>query len=157
MDSSLSSSWRIFLEEMDVLLSDAREFNIWFKPLEPVSMQDNTLTIRVPSQDYSFKLEGDYFEIFKASLEKAFGEGINLKYLIPTSSPAKTEAQAEAAEVATPFVTHLDARMLFGNFYKSECNNLAYAISETIVKKPGETASAQRGERDEANGASEKY
>lgn len=93
MDSNLSSSWHIFLEEMNARLSNEREFNIWFKPLEPVSMQDNTLTIRVPSQDYSFKLEDDYFDIFKAALEKGFGE-------------------ADKSEVPDPdqFANYLDSR-----------------------------------------------
>lgn len=140
MDSNLSSSWHIFLEEMNARLSNEREFNIWFKPLEPVSMQDNTLTIRVPSQDYSFKLEDDYFDIFKAALEKGFGEGINLKYLIPTSSPTILTQEATETKDAEAFVTHLDARMRFDNFYQSICNRLAYTVSQTIVEKPGETS-----------------
>lgn len=140
METNLSSSWHIFLEEMNVRLSDAREFNIWFKPLEPVSMQDNTLTIRVPSQDYSIKLEGDYFEIFKASLEKAFGQGINLKYLIPTTTPAKATVKEAEANANANFVTHLDTRMCFDNFYQSICNRLALTVSQTVVKKPGENA-----------------
>lgn len=141
MESSLSSSWGIFLNEMSTHLSNTREFNIWFKPLEPVSMQDNVLTIRVPSQDYSYKLEGDYFDLFKAALEKAFGEGINLKYLVPTVNPAtRREEVANTVRQEEAFVTHLDRRMLFGNFYQSICNRLAYTVAQSIVEQPGETA-----------------
>lgn len=141
MESSLSSSWGIFLNEMSTHLSNPREFNIWFKPLEPVSMQGNVLTIRVPSQDYSYKLEGDYFDLFKAALEKAFGEGINLKYLVPTVNPAtRREEVANTVRQEEAFVTHLDRRMLFGNFYQSICNRLAYTVAQSIVEQPGETA-----------------
>lgn len=104
-------------------------------------MQDNVLTIRVPSQDYSYKLEGDYFDLFKAALEKAFGEGINLKYLVPTVNPAtRREEVANAVRQEEAFVTHLDRRMLFGNFYQSICNRLAYTVAQSIVEQPGETA-----------------
>ena len=104
-------------------------------------MQGNVLTIRVPSQDYSYKLEGDYFDLFKAALEKAFGEGINLKYLVPTVNPAtRREEVANAVRQEEAFVTHLDRRMLFGNFYQSICNRLAYTVAQSIVEQPGETA-----------------
>jgi len=104
-------------------------------------MQGNVLTIRVPSQDYSYKLEGDYFDLFKAALEKAFGEGINLKYLVPTVNPAtRREEVANTVRQEEAFVTHLDRRMLFGNFYQSICNRLAYTVAQSIVEQPGETA-----------------
>ena len=104
-------------------------------------MQGNVLTIRVPSQDYSYKLEGDYFDLFKAALEKAFGEGINLKYLVPTVNPAThREEVANTVRQEEAFVTHLDRRMLFGNFYQSICNRLAYTVAQSIVEQPGETA-----------------
>lgn len=104
-------------------------------------MQGNVLTIRVPSQDYSYKLEGDYFDLFKAALEKAFGEGINLKYLVPTVNPAtRREEVANAVRQEEAFVTHLDHRMLFGNFYQSICNRLAYTVAQSIAEQPGETA-----------------
>lgn len=140
MESSLSSSWGVFLDEMSAHLSNPREFNIWFKPLEPVSMQDNVLTIRVPSQDYSYKLESDYFDLFKAALETAFGKGINLKYLVPTVNPATRREETVATAPKEAFVTHLDQRMLFGNFYQSICNRLAYTVAQSIVEQPGETA-----------------
>ena len=140
MESSLSSSWGVFLDEMSAHLSNPREFNIWFKPLEPVSMQDNVLTIRVPSQDYSYKLESDYFDLFKAALETAFGKGINLKYLVPTVNPATRREETVATAPKETFVTHLDQRMLFGNFYQSICNRLAYTVAQSIVEQPGETA-----------------
>ncbi len=141
MSDSLSSSWGIFLNEVNTHLSNNREFDIWFKPLVPVSMQDNQLVVRVPSQDYCFKLEEDYFELFKYALEKAFGEGINLTYSFPTYSPKTTPKRAEAdVAVEESFVTHLDVRMVFGNFYQSICNRLAYTAALSIVEKPGETA-----------------
>ncbi|MDO5017620.1 MAG: chromosomal replication initiator protein DnaA [Porphyromonas sp.] len=137
MDSSLSSSWDVFLSEMNAHLSNSREFNIWFKPLEPVSMRDNTLTIRVPSQDYRFKLEGDYFDLFKGALEKAFGTGINLIYSVPTAGVRPIEKNDVKSD---HFVTHLDERMGFDTFYQSICNRLAYTAAKSIVAKPGETA-----------------
>lgn len=142
MSDSLSSSWGIFLSEINTHLSNNREFDIWFKPLVPVSMKDNQLIVRVPSQDYCFKLEEDYFDLFKYALEKAFGEGINLTYSFPTNTPKSVQKKAEANVVAAEegFVTHLDARMQFENFYQSICNRLACTAALSIVEKPGETA-----------------
>lgn len=141
MSDSLSSSWGIFLNEVNTHLSNNREFDIWFKPLVPVSMKDNQLVVRVPSQDYCFKLEEDYFDLFKYALEKAFGEGINLTYSFPTHAP-RTIANKAQADVAIEegFVTHLDYRMQFDNFYQSVCNRLACTAALSIVEKPGETA-----------------
>lgn len=139
MSDSLSSSWGIFLNEINTQLSNNKEFDIWFKPLVPVSMKDNQLVVRVPSQDYCFKLEEDYFELFKYALEKAFGKGINLTYSFPTT-PQRTTKVAADAEVSTEesFVTHLDNRMRFDNFFQSLCNRLAHTAALSIVDKPGE-------------------
>ena len=142
MSDSLSSSWGIVLSEVDTHLSNSREFDIWFKPLVPVSMKDNQLVVRVPSQDYCFKLEEDYFDLFKDALEKAFGKGINLTYSFPTNAPKTAPSKKAESEVAVEesFVTHLDKRMQFDNFYQSICNRLACTAGMSIVEKPGETA-----------------
>lgn len=138
--NSLNKSWSIFQQEMNALLPNQREYNIWFKPLVPVGLEDHILTIRVPSQDYCFKLEDDYFDIFKVALEKAFGKGINLTYRFPTSQNTASNHSEEQITKQDTFLSHLDTRMTFDNFYVGNCNKLASSVAQSIVNKPGETA-----------------
>lgn len=138
--SNLSKSWGIFLQEMNALLPDDREYNIWFKPLVPVGFEDHILTIRVPSQDYCFKLEEDYFDLFKVALERAFGKGINLTYQFPTAPVTSSKSEATDVVAQDTFFSHLDERMNFARFYQSTSNRLAYSVAKSIVDKPGETA-----------------
>lgn len=141
MDSYLSSSWGIFLDEVNAQLSSNRDFDIWFKPIVPVSVKDNQLVVRVPSQDYCIKLEEDYFELFKSALEKAFGAGINLTYNFPSNERQTARAKQEAEQPADKgIVTHLDSRMQLDNFYQSVCNRLAYNAAYRIIEKPGDNS-----------------
>lgn len=151
MDGNLKNSWGVFLEEMNGHLSGSAEFNQWFKPLTPVEMTNNTLTVRLPSQEYYNQIEDVYIDLVKESLQKAFGTGINLKYQIPTEITKRprrgqtfeelgNRAGTSTQKASGKFETHLDHRMSFDNFYQSICNRLACTAAASIVDKPGENA-----------------
>ena len=52
-----------------------QSFKTWFEPIEPVKLEDEVLTIQVPSQFFYEWLEEHYVALLKKTLEKELGAG----------------------------------------------------------------------------------
>ena len=61
---------------------DPKQFNLWFRPVKPVSLVESTLTVEVPSEFFREYLEGAYLDILKAALKKELGVGAKLVYVV---------------------------------------------------------------------------
>ena len=68
---------------------DPNQFNIWFRPIKPVSLVASTLTVEVPSEFFREYLEGAYLDILKASLKKELGVGAKLIYVVTPRNTAR--------------------------------------------------------------------
>ena len=55
---------------------DPKQFNVWFRPIKPMSLVDSTLTVAVPSEFFREYLEDAYLDILKASLKKELGVAV---------------------------------------------------------------------------------
>ena len=61
---------------------DPKQFNLWFRPIKPVSLVESTLTVGVPSEFFREYLEDAYLDILKASLKKELGVAAKLVYVV---------------------------------------------------------------------------
>ncbi len=55
-------------------------FRTWFEPIKPLKLEDNVLTIQVPSTFFYEFLEEQYIDLLKKSLTKVIGPGVKLEY-----------------------------------------------------------------------------
>ena len=61
---------------------DPKQYNLWFKPIKPVSLVESTLTVEVPSEFFREYLEGAYLDLLKAALKKELGTTAKLIYVV---------------------------------------------------------------------------
>lgn len=74
--------WNRCLEIIkDNITNDA--FETWFKPLQAVSLEDATLTIKVPSVFFYEWIEANFITILRASIRKVIGPEAKLLYTAP--------------------------------------------------------------------------
>lgn len=146
---------------------EPQQFNIWFKPIVPVSLTDSTLTVEVPSEFFREYLEDAYLDILKASLKKEMGAAAKLIYVVkpvyqqpPLRYPA-AHGQAPVNKTISvntftpagnpgPFVypgiqrvqvnPHLNPVYNFKNLIVGECNRMGFTAGESISAAPGRTA-----------------
>ena len=52
---------------------DPKQFAVWFRPIKPVSLEDATLLIEVPSEFFREYIEDAYLDLLKAALKKELG------------------------------------------------------------------------------------
>lgn len=76
-----------------------QKYKSWFEPIEPVKIEDNTLTIQVPSQFWYEWLEEHYYGMLRSTLAKVLGEDGKLEYSIVLE---KSDNNADNRSVRLP-------------------------------------------------------
>ena len=61
---------------------DPKQFAIWFRPIKPVSLEEATLLIEVPSEFFREYIEDAYLDLLKAALKKELGVGAKLRHRV---------------------------------------------------------------------------
>ncbi len=146
---------------------DPKQFNLWFRPIKPVSLVESTLTIEVPSEFFREYLEGAYLDILKAALKKELGISAKLVYAaipvkaqqplvypaahgnVPVNKTVSVETFNKGGNPG-PFVfpgiqrvqvnSHLNPVYCFENLIVGECNKMGFTAGESISLSPGKTA-----------------
>ena len=138
---------------------DPKQFNLWFRPIKPVSLVESTLTVEVPSEFFREYLEDAYLDLLKASLKKELGAGAKLVYLVtpvrqqqsmtypaahgnvPVNKAISVETFSKAGNPG-PFVfpgmqrvrvdSQLNPTYCFENLIVGECNKMGFTAGESI-------------------------
>ena len=146
---------------------DPKQFNLWFKPIVPVSLVESTLTVEVPSEFFREYVEGAYLDLLKASLKKELGAAAKLVYVVtpvqkqqslvypaahgnaPVNRTISVETYTKAGSPG-PFVfpgiqrvqvnPQLNPVYCFENLVVGECNKMGFTAGESISDAPGKTA-----------------
>lgn len=146
---------------------DPKQFNVWFRPIKPVSLVESTLTVEVPSEFFREYVEDAYLDMLKAALKKELGVGAKLLYLVTPvkQQPSMTYPAAygnvpvnksisvetfSKADNPGPFVfpgvqrvqvnSQLNPTYCFENLIVGECNKMGFTAGESISSAPGKTA-----------------
>lgn len=168
MESNHIEIWR---ECLKVIKDNTQEqaFKTWFKPIVPVSLKDNILTIQVPSQFFYEWLEEHYIDLLRTTIKKVLGDSGKLEYkiimdssdnsytmVLPGSSRGNTKNPIGRAPVenlsqniVNPFIipglkklqidSQLNENYTFDNFVEGECNRVARQGGLEVAKNPGKT------------------
>ena len=146
---------------------EPQQFNTWFKPVRPVSMQDATLTVEVPSEFFREYLEEYFLDVIQKVLKREIGAAARLNYMVrpvsvqpPMTYPAShgqvpvnrsiSVSTYSPASNPGPFVypgtrrvqvnSQLNPIYCFANLIKGECNKMGITAGESISMAPGKTA-----------------
>jgi chromosomal replication initiator protein len=69
---------------------NAQKYTAWFEPIRPLKLEDNILTIQVPSQFWYEWLEQHYYSILRSTISKVIGKEGKLQYSIRMDSRETT-------------------------------------------------------------------
>lgn len=75
-------------------------YRTWFEPIVPVKLENNILTIQVPSPFFYEYLEEQYIDILKKTLRKEIGDEAKLEYSVVMEN--NTQAQSKPYTVKFP-------------------------------------------------------
>lgn len=145
---------------------DPKQFAVWFRPIKPVSLDESTLVIEVPSEFFREYLEDAYLDILKAALKKELGVSARLRYITapvqktqplnypaahgntPVNKTISVETYTRGGNPG-PFVfpgmqriqvnPQLNPVYCFENLIVGECNRMGFTAGESISAAPGKT------------------
>ena len=154
--------WNGCLKVFEQIL-EPQQFNTWFKPIRPVSMNDATLTVEVPSEFFREYIEEYFLDVIKKVIKREIGSEARLNYMVrpvsvqpPMTYPAahgqvpvnKTISVSTYSPAANPgpFVypgtqrvqvnSQLNPVYCFANLVKGECNKMGITAGENISMSP---------------------
>ena len=81
MGKTADSVWRNCLEFVQDNIQE-QAFKTWFSPIRPIKLNENILTIQVPSKFFYEWLEEHYVKLLKIALQKELGKDAKLVYSI---------------------------------------------------------------------------
>lgn len=168
MEISCATVWN---DCLDVIREHVGEenFNTWFKPIKPIRVDGDILTIQVPSQFFYEWLEDNYVQVLKRAIHTVLGPTGRLEYSVVVDSgnqqtpavsvsyPANGTGTRRSAmngsfgpDDYSPFSykalnpqtvnSRLNAAYSFDNFVEGDCNRLARSAGVAVAKKPGVTS-----------------
>ena len=122
----------------------------WFLPIKPVSLIDETLILTLPSRFFQEWIESHYGELFKEAIAAAFGETVQVKFLIVSeqeeqqqiaaAAPSPEEdAGGEQTAMPAPEACDFDHRFHFDNFFGGMENQFALKATQHVARQPGTT------------------
>jgi chromosomal replication initiator protein len=144
-------------------------FRTWFEPIVPLKLQNNVLTIEVPTTFFYEYLEENFIDLLSKTLRKELGQDAQLEYSVRVVDGTSTVTyphqsrpdlknkrvpfpnhHAERGGITNPFVIpglkqleidpQLNPDYHFDNFIEGDCNRLARSAGLSIAASPGKTA-----------------
>lgn len=169
MVKSDTSVWEDCLDFLKTQVGE-QSFKTWFEPIKPLSLNETTLTIQVPSQFFYEYLEEHYVHLLRQCIHKELGPEGKLEYSVIVDSgsvqnqpymvtlPNNNKPQSgntgwkepKAKEVSNPFEmpsldddsrnSNLNPNYNFENYIEGDCNRLARSAGIAVAEKPGITS-----------------
>ncbi|MCH8317330.1 MAG: chromosomal replication initiator protein DnaA [Bacteroidetes bacterium] len=145
-----------------------QNFKTWFEPIVPVKLDNNVLTIQVPSLFFYEWIEEHYVHILKKAIHQELGQEGRLEYSVvvdkgddthkpytinlPAGDTIQNYSNVKVKQKAgtNPFMykninkskfdSNLNPYKNFESFLEGDCNRLARAAGERVSEKPGTTS-----------------
>src|SRR6056297_36528 len=82
-------------------------FRTWFEPIVPIKLNDNVLTIQVPSPFFYEYLEEQYIDILRKTLRKELGNNAKLEYSVVMENSLYSNSKPFTVKFPTNYKTEL--------------------------------------------------
>ncbi len=120
-----------------------QSFTTWFKPITPVKLENQSLTVEVPSQFFYEWLESHYSSLINQALLQVFGDKSKLIYSVVVNGNNEIKNLPSLDKnnpVNRPYKnSNLNARYHFENFVEGHNNQFARAAASAVAEAPGKT------------------
>ena len=122
-----------------------QSFFTWFKPIHPLDVSGNALTIQVPSQFFYEWLEDHYSDLLNRAVKQTLGDSARLNYSIsvndesePLQLPSMNRRRSTNGKADD--ISLLSTRYTFESFVEGNSNQFAKAAATAVAEAPGKTS-----------------
>jgi chromosomal replication initiator protein len=149
----LSETWADIASAMKAEVSPDT-FDRWFKDIELVELDEDSLTLRAPNNIYQFWIESNYLNLLRSAIMLTLGAPHTVKFALAGKSrdlppallpPAKPEPKDEddkepESKPSSPSPAHgMNPRNTFDAFVIGPTNQFAQAACKAVADAPAKT------------------
>src|SRR5262245_23985945 len=137
MESTVAGDvWQGALERIQTQIS-SQTFETWFRALNPLEFDGQTMLLEVPSQFYVDWLDHHYRVIIESSLEAATGTPVMLSFHVRSAEPPVFEERPRGP-LPPRTDCYLSPHNTFETFIVGNGNQFAHAVAQAVATNPGE-------------------
>ncbi|MDE2491800.1 MAG: chromosomal replication initiator protein DnaA [Elusimicrobia bacterium] len=131
--------WKQALERLRSEVGE-EDTELWLRPVQPLSLENGVLTLRVPNKFFSDGIKERYLKRLLSLFREVAGSEIGIDFRIERDL-TRVLPPSDPVPVASPqsdfALSDLNPRYTFEGFVIGESNRLARATAESIAKSPG--------------------
>ena len=86
-------------------------FNTWFEPIKPISVENNVLTVQVPSPFYYEYIEAHFIDLLSKALRRILGPEAKLEYRVVMGQPTQADHQVRTMHQSSKNTTNLSNKL----------------------------------------------
>ena len=142
MQPTVDKIWTQTTDQIRTLLN-TETYNLWFSSVQPVSLNQSSITLEVPNEFSEVWLKDNYFELLQNALATASGRKLNIKFKVAEGNgaapaPAKPARGKKAAvKKANDGDLVFNPRNTFDTFVVGNNNSFAHAAAMAVAQQPG--------------------
>ena len=142
MQPTVDKIWTQTTDQIRTLLN-TETYNLWFSSVQPVSLNQSSITLEVPNEFSEVWLKDNYFELLQSALATASGRKLNIKFKVAEGNgaapaPAKPARGKKAAvKKANDGDLVFNPRNTFDTFVVGNNNSFAHAAAMAVAQQPG--------------------
>ena len=141
MQATVDKIWTQTTDQIRTLLN-TETYNLWFSSVQPVSLNQSSITLEVPNEFSEVWLKDNYLELLQDALATASGRKLNIKFKVAEGNgaapaPAKPARGKKAAvKKASDGDLVFNPRNTFDTFVVGNNNSFAHAAAMAVAQQP---------------------
>ena len=143
MQATVNKIWTKTTKQIRTLLN-AETYNLWFSAVQPLSVNQSSITLEVPNEFSEVWLKDNYLELLQDALAQASGRKLKIKFKVAEgngTAPAPAKATRSHKAAASRKVNEGDVifnpRNTFETFVVGSNNSFAHAAAMAVAQQPG--------------------
>jgi len=135
MNSQLANLWQKTLDLLKIELTEI-SFNTWIKTIEPLSLNANSIDLRVPAEFNKGILESRYSTLIKNALKQVSSKEYAINFVLPNQESTKKYPSSAGNTGDETTISMLNPKYTFDTFVIGNSNRLAHAAAVAVAESP---------------------
>lgn len=137
----IEEAWTKTIEAIGVKVG-SQAFDLWFRPIKLVQLEDQAITLEVPNKFFQEWIEDHYPGIISKTIKEFMDRDVSIQYRVfekkeaPAIKKTETRQEHRRAQLASRGI-FLNPKFVFDMFVVGASNQFAHAASRAVADAPG--------------------
>mgnify|MGYP000850436373 CR=1 FL=1 len=134
MASDVKEIWKEALELLQQEMTSV-SFSTWIEPINPVSLENNVLSLEVPSEFNLGIINSRYKDLIQNAMRVLTKKDLTVNLFVKSAEAPRKE-DSTRQDTSSSFVSVLNPKYTFNTFVRGSGNQLAHAAALAVAESP---------------------